>query len=82
MATMKDPQTVIGDAHVVIEQYSNQESNVKHAYFEKITHTLQHHDDSSASHTTNGGNPTVKSDTQPLNSTVTPNKSHKLIQLI
>ena len=46
-----------------------------HVYFENIIHTSQHHDDSS------GGNPTVESNTQPLNASVTPNKSHIPIRL-
>ena len=66
MATVKDPQNEIGDADAVSEQSGNPESNFAHVSFENITHTSQHHDDSSTSHTKNGGNQTAKSDTQPL----------------
>ena len=82
MVIVKYPQTEIGDEDEVIEQSGNPESNVAHVSFENITHTSQHHDNSSSSHTKNGRNPTVKSNTQPLNATVTPNKSHIQIQLI
>ena len=82
MATAKDPQTEIGDADTVIEQSGKPEYNVAHISFENITHTSQHHDDSSASHTKNGGNTTSESNMQPLNATVTLNKSHIPIQLI
>ena len=82
MATVKDPQSDIGDADAVSEQSSNTESNVGYFYFENITHTWQHHDDSSNSHTKNGGNTTAESDTQPPIATVKPNKPHISIRLI
>ena len=84
MASMKYPQTEICDKDAVSKQSGNPEPNVAHVSFENITHASQYLDDSSASHTKNGGNPTVERDTQPLNATVTPNKSHiptKLIEL-
>ena len=79
METKKDPQNEIGDADAVSEHSGNLGYNFTHVSFENIAHTSQHHDDSSTSHTKNGGNQTAKSDTQPLNASVTPNKPHILI---
>ena len=76
MATVKYYQTEIGDAYAVSENSGNPESNVAHVFFENITHTSQHHDNSRTSHTKNGRNLTAESNTQPLNASVTPNKFH------
>ena len=82
METVKDPQTDIGDADAVSEQSGNPDSNAAHVSFENITHTSQHHDNSSVSHTKNGGNATVESDTQTLNTSATTNTSHISKELI
>ena len=64
MLTVKDPQTEIGYSEAVSEQSGDPESNS--AYYDNL----------STSHTKNGVNPTAGSNTQPLNASVTPNKSH------